>query len=466
VLNRLLKYRNIFVIIALLLVIVIGISAPWTYLIEGFPIKLKVTVKVEHPDTIQLFYTNNKGENFSEKNSIRMDINDIAKFKTLSFDLPSDRISRFRIDTGSSNGKVYVNNIQIESKIKKYNWDAQKIKSEFEISEDIKDLQVQGDSLCFNVAGNNPYMVSGDISAIYTDLKNAGSLSVYIFISIAVMLVSAVYVFIIFYKRAIAFIKGIIRSKSLIFNLAKNDFKVKYAGSYLGIIWSFVQPVITILLYWFVFQIGFRSGSRPDGTPFIFWMICGIVPWFYFSEALMNATNCLLEYSYLVKKVVFQVSILPVVKIVSSLFIHMFFILFLFGILAISGIYPTIYTLQLFYYLLCMVILLLGIAWITSSLVVFLKDISQIINIVLQIGFWATPIVWSTDLIPNKGIENLFKLNPMFYIVQGYRDSFVGNIWFWNRYNQTIYFWIVTGIIFFVGAFLFKKLRPHFSDVL
>lgn len=87
----------------------------------------------------------------------------------------------------------------------------------------------------------------------------------------------------------------------MLYFLSVNDFKTKYAGSYLGVIWAFVQPVVTVLIYWFVFEVGFRSGS-VHSVPFILWLVAGIVPWFFFAEAWGSATNCLMEYSYLVKK--------------------------------------------------------------------------------------------------------------------------------------------------------------------
>ena len=86
-------------------------------------------------------------------------------------------------------------------------------------------------------------------------------------------------------------------SKDLVLYLSKNDFKTKYAGSYMGIIWAFIQPLVTIVLYWFVFQVGLRSGDIGD-TPFILWLMAGLIPWFFFQEALVNATNCFAEYSY------------------------------------------------------------------------------------------------------------------------------------------------------------------------
>ena len=93
----------------------------------------------------------------------------------------------------------------------------------------------------------------------------------------------------------------IYKNRRLVAKLAKNDFKTRYAGSYLGIVWAFIQPVITILVYWFVFSVGFRSGTGDLGVPFVLYLVAGIVPWFFFQDALMGGTNSLLEYNYLVK---------------------------------------------------------------------------------------------------------------------------------------------------------------------
>ena len=103
---------------------------------------------------------------------------------------------------------------------------------------------------------------------------------------------------------------------------ALDDFKTKYAGSVLGFFWAFVQPVITVLIYWFIFQIGFKNGD-VDGYPFILWLVSGLLPWFFVSDSITNATSSLVEYSYLVKKVLFNINILPVARVVSVFFVNM-----------------------------------------------------------------------------------------------------------------------------------------------
>lgn len=259
-------------------------------------------------------------------------------------------------------------------------------------------------------------------------------------------------------------LKELYQNRLLIFSLAKNDFKTRYAGSYLGIIWAFVQPIVTVLIYWFVFQVGFKAAPMAD-FPFVLWMIVGLIPWFFFSEALVNATNSMMEYSYLVKKVVFKISILPIVKIISSMFVHIFFIIFAIIIYTLNGYSPTIYLIQTFYYTFCAFILVLGFSYFTSSVIIFFKDLGQIINILLQFGMWMTPIMWSYEMVPEP-YRWILKINPMYYIVEGYRDCFIRHVWFWHRYNQTFYFWTGAIIIFIIGAYTYKRLKQHFADVL
>jgi len=190
-----------------------------------------------------------------------------------------------------------------------------------------------------------------------------------------------------------------------------------------------------------------------------------MVPWFFFSESLQSATQSILSNSFLVKKVVFRVSLLPIIQIISALTIHMFFIVFMFGMFLYYGYTPTLYWLQIFYYLFCTIILVLGISWITSSVIVFFRDLGQIISMVIQFGFWLTPIFWSMKILP-KEYHGVMQYNPAYYLVEGYRDSLIYNTWFWEKVDLGIQFWIITLLFFFGGAVVFRKLRPHFADVL
>ena len=257
------------------------------------------------------------------------------------------------------------------------------------------------------------------------------------------------------------------QSRHLIWKLAKNDFKKRYAGSYLGAVWAMVQPVVTIVMYYIVFEVIMGSG-RPtanDDIPYVLFLTAGLVPWFYFSEALQNGTNAMLEYTYLVKKVVFKISIIPIIKIIAATFIHVFFAVVLLVISFIYGYMPSMYTTQLLYYSFCLFVFVLGLCYTTCAVMVFFRDLAQIINILLQIGMWATPILWDIQTISPKAAM-LVKINPLVYIVNGYRSTIFEKSWFYEDFYSTMYFWIITVVIFGIGALVFKRLKIHFADVL
>ncbi len=256
------------------------------------------------------------------------------------------------------------------------------------------------------------------------------------------------------------------QSRHLIWKLAKNDFKKRYAGSYMGAFWALAQPVVTVAMYYVVFDLIMDAGGRSSGdVPYVLFLTAGLVPWFFFTEALNSGTNALLEYNYLVKKVVFKISVLPIIKIIAATFIHAFFVCVLLVIAAIYGYYPTVYTLQIFYYSACLFIFVLALCYSACAIVVFFRDLSQIINIALQIGMWATPILWDINTLDEKWMIVL-KLNPLVYIVNGYRSAVYEQEWFFQDFFSTMYFWIVTVVLFGLGAAVFKRLKVHFADVL
>lgn len=284
-------------------------------------------------------------------------------------------------------------------------------------------------------------------------------------------LILIILMFLLSYKYMRQHIKDIYGSKRLILDLVKNDFKVKYAGSYLGITWAFVQPVITILLYWIVFQYGLRVVTSDTSIPFAIWLITGMVPWFFIADAITNGSNGFFEYNYLVKKVVFKISIIPVIKVFSALLVHIVFMIFLIAIYILYQVFgsdisfPNISILQLPYYTLCAAVLSLSIVYTTSSITVFFRDLSQFISIMLQIGMWATPILWNISMVPDE-YKWIVYSNPVNYIVEGYRNALTGGVWFWQIPYQSLWFWCFTAVIFMVGMVVFKRLKPHFADVL
>lgn len=264
----------------------------------------------------------------------------------------------------------------------------------------------------------------------------------------------------------IEFLTVLYRQRYVVAQLTKRDFKNKYLSSYIGLPWVFVQPAVFILVLWFVITFGLRATHVSGDLPYVAWLICGIVPWFFLSESITASTASLLEYSFLIKKIKFRPSIIPLIKILAALIIHLFFIGFIVIFAVSHGYYPSIYWLQIVYYLFAAIVLVTGIGWLASSINVFVRDVGQFVNATMTIFFWFTPIIWHLDALGGRVNPIIVYMNPFYFIVNGYRETFFTGVWFFEHPWLNLYFWLFTTGIFVLGASVFRRLVPHFADVL
>jgi ABC-type polysaccharide/polyol phosphate export permease len=253
--------------------------------------------------------------------------------------------------------------------------------------------------------------------------------------------------------------------RKLIYSLAIIDFKEKFHGSYLGMLWALLRPLIFISVVWAIFSVGIKGKMISSDVPFIIYLLTGYIPWIFFSSAVTGTMNAFLGNRSLVKRPSFPILILPIVKIFSELIMHMIFLLILLAVMGALHLYPSIYWLQLVYYLLMLSVFLFGLGLFLASLRVFTKDIAEFVGSILQIGFWVTPIFWSVDHIPQK-YTWMLHFNPMVYIINGYRNTFINHVWFWEDGSFLLSFLVYTGLFLIIGLFTFKKMKPHFGDVL
>lgn len=458
--NKLNKIKKMFIFFVLFtiffLMLLMFFKVP-----QNVHLQMSINNKIE--DTYQVYFLSENNEELSEDRSDKKRFTKPEEYEVLKFDL-NQSVERVRLDLGTAPATMKINSLDIASYFNSYNLDSNDFIS-LENSNQIGKYEVQKDGVFIQTVGTDPYVFVTIPTSIKEKVLQDNTILKYIIcIIVSLVLSSIVYLFLKSRRDIKEFIKEIIGNRSLIYQLSINDFKTRFAGSYFGVLWAFVQPVITVLIYWFVFEVGFRSGPVQE-VPFVLWLVAGIVPWFFFAESLGNSTNALIEYSYLVKKVVFQIRILPLVKIISAFYVHVFFILFIILMFSLYGYYPNLGYLQLIYYTFCAFCLVFSLSLITSSLIAFFRDLGQIIGLILQFGMWLTPILWHYSMLP-IAYQWVLKINPAYYIVEGYRDTLVGNVWFWERYNQSVYFWVLTGILFLAGISIMKKLKPHFADVL
>ncbi len=265
--------------------------------------------------------------------------------------------------------------------------------------------------------------------------------------------------------KPINFGRDIVRSRGIIVELTRREFKSRHLGSALGFIWAFTHPAIMMLIYWYVFTHNMKGVGPINNKPFLLWILAGLVPWFIASDSIAGGASAIMDNRFLVKKVVFRVSLLPVVRLLSNLPVHLFLVTVITCLFWALGYPPSWYTLQVFYYLFALMMLGLGWTLLMSAMVPFLKDIGQIVQVILQIAFWVTPLIWHIEDRPQRDQGKAY-FNPLCYIVQGYRDSLVYHHGLWEFPMRTAYFWGFTLTLLGIGGLVFSRLRTHFADVL
>ncbi len=215
----------------------------------------------------------------------------------------------------------------------------------------------------------------------------------------------------------------------MIKSMAIRDIRARYVGSFLGIFWSIIHPLTQLLIYYFVFSVILKIKLGPEygGTNFAVWLVAGLLPWMFFADVLTRSPGAVLEQSSLVSKTVFPSEILPFTLLIAAIINHLIGVVIFIGLLVFFGYSITLKILLIIPILLTTAIFALGLSWMLSALNVFLRDIGQVIGVLVNIWFFLTPIVYPRHGIP-ENLQLLFGLNPMLYSVEGYRAGFLGTL--------------------------------------
>ncbi|WP_313933553.1 MULTISPECIES: ABC transporter permease [unclassified Phormidium] len=257
---------------------------------------------------------------------------------------------------------------------------------------------------------------------------------------------------------------------NLLKTLVQRDLEARYKGSILGKLWPLLNQVSQLLIYTYVFgvvlQLRLSLAGLPEDNSFVFglWLFAGLLPWLAFSGGLSQAATSVINQSNLVKKVVFPLTLLPLVPILSS-FIEStlgLMALITFVVLATQKLHPTLLLLPLVW--LPQLCLTAGLGFLTAGLSVFLRDIPQTLGVILNLWFYATPLIYPANMIPQPFQSWVFWLNPMAAIGELYRDMILtGTVTHWNEWAVAT---IVSILILLGGFWCYRKLRPAFADVL
>jgi lipopolysaccharide transport system permease protein len=261
------------------------------------------------------------------------------------------------------------------------------------------------------------------------------------------------------------FLRKIFIQRGLIRNFVVRDLKARYVGSFMGIFWSVIHPIVLLVSYTFVFKVVFKQHppAETGTTSFPLFLFCGILPWLFFQETLQRSSTVIIENASLVTKTLFPSEILPLSVLLAACVNHLIGFAILLCIIFFTIGKVSLFILLVPVYFFLLMLFTLGLSWFLSSLNVFIRDISQIITVVLTFWFWFTPIFYTADRFPRK-LMFLVHWNPMAPVVLGYRDCLLRMKM--PDLGILAILAVVSLAIFAAGGLFFRKTKREFVDVL
>lgn len=252
-----------------------------------------------------------------------------------------------------------------------------------------------------------------------------------------------------------------------VISIAKYEIMADVRDTKLGIIWNFLNPIIQLFTFWIVFGIGLRGGKSVGHVSFLPWMIVGMTIWFFISPCITQGVGCIYSKRNIITKMKFPVSILPTTVVFKELFNHICFLALIMIILVVRGHVPNLHWFGVFYYMLCATCFCISLNMITSVLNMFTRDVGKLVKACMRMLMYLTPILWTLDTFRGHDLLiYIFKMNPLYYIIEGYRGSLFFQDGFWNHPAQTAYFWGVVLIMFVIGSTLMYKFKSKFIDMM
>jgi lipopolysaccharide transport system permease protein len=270
-----------------------------------------------------------------------------------------------------------------------------------------------------------------------------------------------------------SFLRKLYIQRGLIRNFVIRDLRARYIGSFMGFFWSIIHPIVLLVSYTFVFSIVFNMRPKPDTgtTSFPLFLFCSILPWLFFQEALQRSSTVVIDNTNLVTKTIFPTEILPLTVLLSSMVNHLIgFAILLVILLALGKVSFLILLVPIYFFLL--MLFTLGLSWLLAALNVFIRDVSQIISVILIFWFWFTPIFYTPDLIEEAVNRHpyigqllfLSKWNPLAQVVIAYRQCLLA--------QEVPSLKVLLGLsaasigVFILGGMFFRHIKREFVDVL
>lgn len=266
-------------------------------------------------------------------------------------------------------------------------------------------------------------------------------------------------------KEIFIILKEQFQNLGMIVRMSRYEDKATYQSHYLGLAWQVLNPAIQVGIYYLVFGIGVNQGREISGVPFIVWMLIGITAWFYINSSILGASNSIHRQVGMVAKMKFPVSVLPTINIFSNLSSYFpMLVIVVFTTLAFGG-SVTLYWIQYIYYFICMIAFLFAFGILNATVTVLIRDYHIFLQSVLRLLFYVSGPIWD---IQNRSLPvwlvKILSINPIYYIIEGFRDALLGRAWFWEKTTYGLIFWGIVSILMILGTHLHMKFRAKFVD--
>lgn len=248
--------------------------------------------------------------------------------------------------------------------------------------------------------------------------------------------------------------------------LAKSDLIRTYKGAAMGWMWAIIKPTVTIAVYYIAFSIGLRVGRPINGYPYFLWIISGIVPWFYITEVFVGSTLAVRKYGYLVTKIKFPMCTIPTFVSMSHLATNVSLIGIVMIIFMGYGKMPDLYWLQIPLYILMMFLFFTAWGLFAGVLSVISKDFMQLVRSSTMALFWFSGIMYESKNVTNEALRTVLLFNPVTIIVNGFRNSFINKVWFWECGQEMRNFLIAYALMCLLATWTYKKLYKYIPDLL
>ena len=272
-------------------------------------------------------------------------------------------------------------------------------------------------------------------------------------------------------KAALTVLKEQINNFYLIRRLSVYEIISKNRNNYLGTAWEMINPTIQLIIYWFVFStIRSREPVEVGGVdiPFFPWLLAGFFLWIFCYQSIIQGSNSIYTRLRMLSKMNFPMSVIPNFVIFSNFYVHVAVLLLSMVVLQFMGYYASIYYFQFIYFIISAICLLFAISLVTSTLSTILRDFHLLLNSTVRMLLYLSGVLWPITLLDDfPKLMNIMKLNPIFYLIEGYRAAFFGSEWYFiTHWQYSLYFWGLVIVLFMFGSMLHVKFRRRFIDYL